>query len=806
MFHNTELFPPPLKHVSGLEIETLADYYGQGALGVMYYKVDGYTLDYHPIPRAYDNLIAYLKNEYGELSLTTDSNRSMNSKNFPMRTCIEFRADPNAEITNILLDLVQFYTDWLERKKKQFREKSFTCYATPTRAEKNKTCYLKINDFILEYNAAKTADQTLEITSPQTTFLTKNTDEALHFLFPTDAEWVIKLDYEDLDPKWADAVFFAQYNVSIPIGCVFSLDTKNAFAQQTMFALLDREKEFAADFNESRPSTALLEYEQEMFTRSLELADHFSAEHKILIQHMGARDFLRGIAFEFAMISTSQKHLATLFQVEAAWISEQQRIHSVLALTPNKKNSPNQPATSDIALSLANTLKKSLFSYFVKTTLAEFFKLLHPCEKDILKAINKNVIFDFCKKAVDLANDGKGNAKGHASHFVSHFGVLSFLEKFDDFYNQTFLGFEIPNDASPSDPIGCLTSRFIPPTNIGTARRFIPAVVVELRRPTQGHQSLKDIVEMYTKFKQTHSNLLGVFYQKKEMIQHTLHATLASIHSSTHTVATLRISQPTENSNPVTSIHSPIHADEPTPARRLDTLLNLTQKSNGIHIISLPKISPIDALSIIQNLNPGTAISVPPYHFNDDNLRFLASKLPIGCAFYFYYNRDTPRRMSLVAGALEPGRILYLSGNPTTRLDIIKRVVSKLQRDTILYLGEHTTDTFIKRLRDSFPFQVKTLYLHPQLRDILQYAKNYFPELSIIQHGYLEDSQVPGHPLLPTPLGPYPISYDETNQHLLPNGPKFTSMPPCMTTSGFFQSPKRALEARDVSWVAAKKR
>jgi hypothetical protein len=53
-------------------------------------------------------------------------------------------------------------------------------------------------------------------------------------------------------------VFFAQYNVSIPIGYVFSLDTKNAFAQQTMFSLLYREKEFADDFNESRPSIALL--------------------------------------------------------------------------------------------------------------------------------------------------------------------------------------------------------------------------------------------------------------------------------------------------------------------------------------------------------------------------------------------------------------------------------------------------------------------------------------------------------------------------------------------------------------------
>jgi hypothetical protein len=99
-------------------------------------------------------------------------------------------------MTETLLDLVGLYSDWLERKKNELRKTAFLCYASPRRFEKKQVYYLKISDFIQEYNASKPEEEALEITSPQTVFLRKNTtDEAFHFPFPQDAEWVIKLEY-----------------------------------------------------------------------------------------------------------------------------------------------------------------------------------------------------------------------------------------------------------------------------------------------------------------------------------------------------------------------------------------------------------------------------------------------------------------------------------------------------------------------------------------------------------------------------------------------------------------------------------
>ena len=118
-----------------------------------------------------------------------------------------------------------------------------------------------------------------------------------------------------------------------------------------------------------------------MLIEGVALADQFATKHKIPLPALGLRDFLRGMTFELAMISTSQAHLIHLFQEEALWIAEQQHakksIEEEAHALPIKK-APKAGELHAIGVSLANTLRKSLFSYFMKTTLAEFFSQLHP--------------------------------------------------------------------------------------------------------------------------------------------------------------------------------------------------------------------------------------------------------------------------------------------------------------------------------------------------------------------------------------------------------------------------------------------
>lgn len=515
------LFTP----LSGPEIETLADYVGQGALGVQYTElVKGHTT-FHPIPKAYDNEIAISDAGENALCMSTDSNRSEEGSGFPMRTCIEFRSGPQPEMTTTLLHLVKTYATWLVQQKNDLRRDFFIDYTHPLRQEKMRSHYLKIRDFVDHYNRLRKTKEQLSLSSPESVFHLKNAGPEFNFSFSDDAEWVIKLDYEDLAPN-IDIVFFAQYNLSIPIGSVFSPDTKNACTLQSQFSLLNNEKEIAADFNESRPHLKLRDYEQQVFTKSVRLADEFSKTHEVPSFALGLRDFFRGMTFELAMISTSQLHLMRLFQEEALCIAQAHQKHFATQNGSNSHEKLKAPKDHDVqatAQSLANTLRKSLFSYFMKTTLAEFFKKLHPYEKDFAKSIDKKSLKSLCQQAIKLANGGLGNTQGHDSHFLAGLGVSSFIQRFEKFYQQVFNEKDVPLDEYPVDPITCLTERLLPPNDIGI-KGSLPAVVVEIRQPEQGNQQYDAIASMCKKYSKTHHTLLNNFYQKNQQTQAQLDA------------------------------------------------------------------------------------------------------------------------------------------------------------------------------------------------------------------------------------------------------------------------------------------
>lgn len=194
---------------------------------------------------------------------------------------------------------------------------------------------------------------------------------------------------------------------------------------------------------------------------------------------LGAKDFLRCMVYEIAMISTSEAYLHTLLMKQAQWIAKKHQ-----ATDPNRTRL-SKIYIDDIALELAGTVSKTLFPYFMKTTLAIFFKALHPYEQKLLKDIDRDEIQDLCRRAVALANGGVGNTDIHPSHFVIDHDC--FMEVFDGFYNQTFNGQTVVSGETPNDPVAWLTVTHISTTDLSSDKNYsLPGIVVEIRRPPQG--------------------------------------------------------------------------------------------------------------------------------------------------------------------------------------------------------------------------------------------------------------------------------------------------------------------------------
>jgi hypothetical protein len=405
------------------------------------------------------------------------------------------------------MQLTKGYSDWLTQEKNTLRLSQFQRFKKPTRQEERATHYVPLNSFIKYYNSLSGTTNPLLLTSPKTIFDPRHAGPDFSFRFPADAQWVLSLNYSDLAPK-AEPVFFTQYNLSMPIGCIFDPQVKNAFPMFSKFPLLYKEKETAADYNESRPHKRLTAYEAHQYSEALHVADSFFSYQKLPDCAIGAKDLLRGLAYEVAMISTSKKYLIELFQDDALWIAEQQKKEGITRHAEEKP--PTQRELDEIAESLANTLRKSIIPYFPKNTLAELFKQLHPLEQILLTRIPKQQIKQLCQKAVQLANGGKGNTDDHHTAFMLYHN--SFMEIFDAFYAQTFKSLAVDPDVLSADPMGSLTDRFIPLVNLGSEHEPIMSMVIELRKPRQGNQSYKDVATLCSSFNTIHSNLLDVFY------------------------------------------------------------------------------------------------------------------------------------------------------------------------------------------------------------------------------------------------------------------------------------------------------
>ena len=500
-----------LKLLSGAEIETLADYHGQGVLGVLFEDASGKKPTFHRLTDAYDDIIAKSTIENSELCLSTDSNRTHHSDLYPKRTCIEFRSGPKPEDNEALLELVKIYSDWLIIKKEGLRREKFRDYSHPTRKEEGVSHFLSISEFIAFYNT-RSKTEVLEETLPKEIFDPKNAGPDFQFKFPEDARWVLELTYKDLAPR-LDPVFFTQYNLSIPIGLVFAPETRIAFPTSSQFPLLLNEREVAPDFNTNRPHAKIAEYERAIHHSALQIADDAFNTYSIPDAALGAKDFLRGMIFELAMISTSYNYLASLFQDDALWIAEQQ--------AQGQSNKPTKRDIDRIAVALADTVKKSIFSYFMKATLATFFQNLHLLEQILLRSITKNEIKSLCQAAVNLANGGVGNTKEHPSYFVPNYD--SFMDVFDDFYSQTFHAAKVDPEKAPADPIAFLTTRFIAPSDLGVKECPVISVVLELRKPDQGNQKYEGILRMCKNFTKTHRQLLQGFASQEPNRQAMLH-------------------------------------------------------------------------------------------------------------------------------------------------------------------------------------------------------------------------------------------------------------------------------------------
>ncbi len=480
------------KILSGAEIETLADYKGQGALGVKYTD-EGRIQNFHPLPKAYDNTIAQSVNASSSFCMSTDSNRSEERVNFPMRTCMEFRAGPEWQETEQLLSVIKAYSDWHETTRAHLRETQYKDYSQPKRSE-IKAHDVRLNEFIQYYNGLATTDEKLRLTLPSIEFNASHSGPEFRYNFSTDAEWVIRFEHDDLDAQHRP-VFFAQYNLSIPIGYVFDPATRKAFGLQKKFFLLDQEKEIAPDFNESRPHGELRAYENKIFTAAVQLADEFSAKIEAPSYATGMRDFLRGIAYEFALFATSETQLFKQFRKEALAIWNDQH--------GKTSRQPSDQELDRITENLAYTLRKSLFPYFMKATLSQFFKNLHPYEQHFLRQIPKGKIKSFFHTALKLANNGR--AQREPSYFI--LDEKSLLDRFDDFYEETFLGAEIAGD-SPTDPMGSLTEGLVEPLDISQTDSAIPAVVLEVRQPQQGNQQYAAMVALCNTYNAKHRTLL----------------------------------------------------------------------------------------------------------------------------------------------------------------------------------------------------------------------------------------------------------------------------------------------------------
>ncbi len=477
--------------LSGAEIETLADYFGQGSLGVRYsYGPREKDTAFHAIPKAYDNTIASVK----DLSMSTDSNRSEERRGLPMRTCIEFRSGPVPSMTDELLHLLKAYTTWIETKKKEIRQTQYKDYLNPRRAE-TKTHDAPLSLFVEFYNQLPTTENQLVITSPRIEFNAYNAGPEFTYDFPETSEWVIRFEHEDLDKKYP-TVFFAQYNLSIPIGCVFDPLVREMFPLKKKALLSPQEKEASTDFNENRLHRELRTYEKNIFLNAVALADRFFAEVDAPACALGMRDFLRGMAFEIAHISTSEAQLHQLFHNEALSIWAEQN--------PSAED-PEEEAMTSIETSLLGTLHKSLFSYFLKTTLGQFFEYLHPYEQRLLREIPKDVMQNYFLASVSLSNGGQRLEHEAMSYFTPDKQLMS--EKFEDFYQETFFRRK-PKERYPTDPIGWLTERLIEPINISLTDTPLYAVVLEMRQPEQGNQQFSAIKALSETYTRQHKRLL----------------------------------------------------------------------------------------------------------------------------------------------------------------------------------------------------------------------------------------------------------------------------------------------------------
>lgn len=490
---------PVLKALSGIEVESLSDMIGMGPGCVCTVGFDG-KLQVNYLHGAYDNILAFSPT-LDEFCISTDANRTdTRAKKYPPRIGFEFRSGPEAGMNHEVLHLLESYSTWLLAQKEALRSNLRDYprgYAAATSNQQKKIHYLKFDDFIKYYNELSSSLNKLEITLPKDVFGREKAGPDFQCDFSDKAFWALELKYEDLID--IQPVFGAQVNLCIPVGAVFRV--REYFKLGEEYPLVDREKEVAPVFHECRPTVELDAYEQDIYTKAMHMADEFFLREGFHASALGAKDFLRCMLYEIAMISTSEAYLKTLLMKQAQWIAKKHQ-----AADPNQTRLSKR-YIDDIAVELAATVSKTLFPYFMKTTLAHFFKALHPYEQKLLKDIDRDEIQNLCTRAVALANGGVGNTDGHPSHFV--IGHDCFMEVFDGFYNQTFKGQAVVSGEIPDDPIAWLTVTHIPTTDLSADEQCpLPGIVVEIRRPPQGDHTALAMRALLLSAEATHRKLL----------------------------------------------------------------------------------------------------------------------------------------------------------------------------------------------------------------------------------------------------------------------------------------------------------
>lgn len=413
-----------------------------------------------------------------------DHNRDIDLPDFPKRAGIEFRTAPvflnkRDESANIdeFLFIIGHMDKWITESAMKFQNIPDHKKCSERQKEKasKQKIYLKLEDWVDLYNKERPSEYT----------------EMLLTELNENEEWYLELEMRDIGHPIS---YYTQINATIPTKDLNSPEVRELFPHSTETLLGEKEPD-SLDFHVLRDHKNYLDYENQIYEKSLNLADEFfrnELEGKIFKDDNNEKPrklnkvkaFLRTMVYETAMVSTTTQKLQELFSTQSSI------------------------ATSN----LVDTLGKDTFPYGLKKfTLRTFFnELLTDNDRNAVLGLGKEKIIDLCKDAKALAEVGKG--RDEDSYLLRRQGQREL--DVDKLYNFTFTN----NQAEETDPMLLVMQRFIPTSPLGYNKdktRIKKTGVVEFRAPESGNHQINDTIRRIRKYIEIYSGYSNNVNQKE---------------------------------------------------------------------------------------------------------------------------------------------------------------------------------------------------------------------------------------------------------------------------------------------------